>query len=169
MKNRWAQGIEPRYFTWVLKNQLAVSERPGGYSRNHRRVRRQEEILWLRHANFTRIVSLLPSEHNLAAYEELAVPSSHLPFSGDDDPRLVLPPILTSLKKWLDDGDRILLHREELGDELMGVVSAYLLYTNRLTTTSQAITAVEHLLHRQMGPAGRRLVASVTDWAVASS
>jgi len=67
MKNRWAQGIEPRNFTWVLKDQLAVSERPGGYSRNHRRVRRQEEILWLRQESFSRIVSLLPSSHNLYA------------------------------------------------------------------------------------------------------
>jgi len=167
MKNRWAQGIEPRYFTWVLKDQLAISERPGGYSRNHRRVRRQEEILWLRHAGFTRIVSLLPSEHNLAAYEELAVPSSHLPFSSDDDPRAVLPTIFNSLHKWLEDGDRILLHREELGDELMGVVAGYLLFTKRLTTTSQAITVVEHLLHKQMGPVGRSMIANSGAWATA--
>lgn len=167
MKNRWAQGIEPRYFTWVLKDQLAISERPGGYSRNHRRVRRQEEILWLRHAGFTRIVSLLPSEHNLAAYEELAVPSSHLPFSSDDDPRVVLPAIFNSLHKWLEEGDRILLHREELGDELMGVVAGYLLFTKRLTTTSQAITVVEHLLHKQMGPIGRAMVANSGAWATA--
>ena len=45
MKGKWARGIEPRYFAWIIKDQLAVSERPGGYARNHRRVRRQEETL----------------------------------------------------------------------------------------------------------------------------
>ena len=41
MKGKWAKGIEPRYFAWIIRDQLAVSERPGGYARNHRRVRRQ--------------------------------------------------------------------------------------------------------------------------------
>jgi len=160
MKNRWAQGIEPRFFTWVLKDQLAVSERPGGYSRNHRRVRRHEEILWLRQEGFTRVVSLLPSEHNLHAYQELDMPFSHLPFALDDDPRLVLPFVFNWLQKWLDDGERILLHREEVGDDLMGFIAAYLLYTKKLGSTSQAIEAVEHLMHRQMGAPGRQLVVS---------
>lgn len=160
MKNRWAQGIEPRNFTWVLKDQLAISERPGGYARNHRRVRRQEEILWLRQENFDRIVSLLPSTHNLHAYEELDVVSAHLPFSKDDDPRTALPSIFAALQKWLDGGERILLHREEVGDELMGFIAAYLLWTKRLSSSSQAITVVEHLLQRQMGPSGRSIVSA---------
>ena len=44
-KGKWAQGIQPRQFSWVIKEQLAVCERPGGYGTNHRRVRRQEEVL----------------------------------------------------------------------------------------------------------------------------
>ncbi len=48
MKGKWARGITPRFFAWIIKGHLAVSERPGGYARNHRKVRRQEEILWLR-------------------------------------------------------------------------------------------------------------------------
>lgn len=164
MKNRWAQGIEPRNFTWVLKDQLAVSERPGGYSRNHRRVRRHEEILWLRQEGFTRIVSLLPSTHNLHAYDELDVVSSHVPFSDSDDPRVTLPSIYASLQKWLDSGDRILLHREELGDEVMGFIAGYLLWSKRLTSGTQAISVVEQLLQRQMGPPGRKMVAAHTSW-----
>ena len=70
MKGKWAAGIPPRNFTWVIKDHLAVSERPGGFSNNHRRVRRQEEIIWLRVQGFGRVVSLLPSPHNLAAYDE---------------------------------------------------------------------------------------------------
>ena len=48
MKGKWARGITPRFFAWIIKGHLAVSERPGGYARNHRKVRRHEEILWLR-------------------------------------------------------------------------------------------------------------------------
>jgi hypothetical protein len=144
----------------VLKDQLAVSERPGGYSRNHRRVRRHEEILWLRQEGFTRVVSLLPSEHNLHAYEELDMPFSHLPFALEDDPRLVLPFVFNSIQKWLDDGDRVLIHREEVGDDIMGLIAAFLLYTKKLDSTAQAISAVEHLLHRQMGSEGRKLVVT---------
>ena len=54
-----------------MTDRLAVSERPGGYAPHHRRVRRHEEILWLRRQGFDRVVSLLPSTHNLHAYEEL--------------------------------------------------------------------------------------------------
>ena len=49
MRGKWAAGIEPRSFTWVYKGILAVSERPGGSTTVHRRVRRDEELLWLKH------------------------------------------------------------------------------------------------------------------------
>ena len=61
MKGKWAAGIPPRNFTWVITDHLAVSERPGGFAVNHRRVRRQEEIIWLRVQGFGRVISLLPS------------------------------------------------------------------------------------------------------------
>ena len=40
-------GLEPRGFRWVIKDRLATSERIGGYGFQHRRVRREEEIIWL--------------------------------------------------------------------------------------------------------------------------
>ena len=73
MKGKWAQGIQPRNFAWVIKDKLAVCERPGGYGANHRRVRRQEEIIWIREQGFTCVVSLIPSPHNLHNYDELGV------------------------------------------------------------------------------------------------
>jgi hypothetical protein len=159
MKGKWAKGIEPRYFSWVIKDQLAVSERPGGYARNHRRVRRQEEILWIRSENFTRVVSLLSSPHNLHAYDELGVQWSHFPFGPTVDPKTVLPELYSSLQQWLADGEKIIVHMEELGDRLMGVMAGYLIVTKLLPTGPQAIAVTEQILHRQMGPAGRELVA----------
>ena len=79
VKGKWAAGIPPRNFTWVIKDRLAMSERPGGFAPNHRKVRRQEEIIWLQVQGFTRVVSLLPSSHNLQAYEERSMASVHFP------------------------------------------------------------------------------------------
>jgi hypothetical protein len=80
MKGKWAQGIQPRNFAWILKDKLAVCERPGGYGANHRRVRRQEEIIWIREQGFTCVVTLIPSPHNLHNYDDLGVAWRHLPF-----------------------------------------------------------------------------------------
>lgn len=159
MRGKWAAGLPPRNFTWIIKDSLAVSERPGGYARNHRRVRRQEEIIWLREQGFTRVVSLLGSPHNLHAYDELGVNWSHIPFSALDDPRAVLPGLYEQLQGWLAAGERLLVHQEDLGDRLMGVMAGYLLHTKMIATGPQAIAVVERIVQRQMGPPGRELVA----------
>ena len=95
VKGKWAAGILPRNFTWVIKDRLAMSERPGGFAPNHRRVRRQEEIIWLRVQGSTAVVSLLPSPHNLQAYEEQLVPGVHYPLrrtgTSEGGPRRPLP------------------------------------------------------------------------------
>ena len=155
MKGRWAAGIVPRNFTWIVKDQLAVSERPGGYAPHHRRVRRHEEILWLRGEGFTRVVSLLPSSHNLAAYDEGEITSSHFPFGPSGDVRETLLEIYRSLDEWLQAGERVLLHQEELGDRVMGVMAGYLYWSGRLPGGAQSIVAVEQLVGHQMGPQGR--------------
>ena len=65
MRGRWAAGIEPRGFTWVFRGRLAVAERPGGSTSVHRRVRRDEELLWLKNQGFNRIISILPANANV--------------------------------------------------------------------------------------------------------
>jgi hypothetical protein len=159
LRGKWAAGIPPRNFVWIIKDRLAISERPGGYARNHRRVRRQEEIIWLREQRFTRVVSLLPSPHNLYAYDELGVTWSHFPFAPTDDARAVLADLFQQLRGWLGAGERVLVHQEELGDRLMGAVGGYLLVAGLLDTGPKAITIIEQLTGRQMGPVGRELVA----------
>jgi hypothetical protein len=158
VRGKWERGIQPRNFSWIIKDKLAVSERPGGYARNHRKVRRHEEILWLRNQGFTRVVSLLPSPHNLYAYDELGVTWSHFPFGTAADARSVLLDLYDQLKEWIGAGERILLHQEELGDRVMGVVGGFLLYGGLVDTGPNAVTIVEQMLHRQMGPAGRELI-----------
>jgi hypothetical protein len=157
---KWAQGIPPRFFEWIIKGHLAVSERPGGYARTHRKVRRHEELLWLQNEGFTRIVSLLPSPHNLHSYGEHEIPATHLPFGPHDDPAAVLPGLYVSIKGWIVEGERVLVHQEELGDRLMGVVAGYLRWSGMITSSAQAIEVVERILHRQMGSDGRLLVTA---------
>ncbi len=159
MKSKWAAGIVPRNFAWIIKDKLAVSERPGGYARTHRRVRRQEEIIWLREQGFSRVVSLLPTTHNLHAYEELGVVSEHVPFGPHDDPRAILDGVFHRLKDWLAAGEKVLLHQEELGDRLQGVVAGYLVWSGLVKSPAQTISIVERINQRQMGPVGRELVA----------
>ena len=164
MKGRWAQGLEPRAFCWIIKDRLAVSERPGGYARTHRRVRRQEEIIWIREQGFSRVVSLLPSPHNLRAYDEFGVKWEHFPMSRGEA-ATVLTDLYPALRVWLSGGERVLVHQEELGDMIQGVVAGYLVYASLVPSPAEAISIVERITQRQMGPPGRELVGAAAELA----
>lgn len=159
MRGRWAAGIVPRNFTWVIQDRLAVCERPGGYSPNHRKVRRQEEILWINGQRFSRIISLLASTHNLHAYEERNLPSAHFPLPANVDVSEILAELYPALLRWLRNGERLLMHQEELGERVAGVIAGFLCWSGVLPEPPRAISAVEQLFKRQMGTAGRTIVA----------
>jgi hypothetical protein len=160
MRGRWAQGLEPRYFTWVITERLAVSERPGGFARNHRKVRRQEELLWLAGHEFTHVLSLLDSPHNLHAYEEAGLAYEHIPLGRHDELPERLRDVYTTLARWLDDpSEKVLMHHEEFGDRLLGVVAGFLLYSGLVHEGPHAIVVLEKLTGRQLGSVGREIVA----------
>jgi hypothetical protein len=158
LKGKWAQGIVPRNFTWVIKGQLAVCERPGGYGANHRRVRRQEEIVWIREQGFTRVVSLLASPHNLHAYEELGVEYRHHPFGPHDDVASALVPFWIELRSLLGAGETILVHHDEVGDRLEGAVAGYLVFAGLVPEEPRAVAIIETVMQRPLGPLGREIV-----------
>lgn len=159
MKGKWSRGIEPRNFCWIIKDAFAVCERPGGYTANHRRVRRHEEIIWIREHGFHRVVSLMGSPHNLHAYTELGVTGVHVPFGAHDDPRDVLGTLYPQMRQWHAAGERVLLHQDEVSDRLEGVLGGYLLYGGLLQSGPQAIAVIEQIMARQLGPQGRELIA----------
>jgi hypothetical protein len=163
MRGKWAAGIKPRNFMWIITDRLAICERPGGYARNHRKVRRQEEIIWIREQGFTRVVSLLASPHNLQAYEELGLPYVHIPFGPQADSRAVLPDLFQQMKGWLKAGDKVLVHMEEVSDRLIGTMGAYLLWAGMVDSEPQAITIMESISHQQLGTPGRALIALVRE------
>jgi hypothetical protein len=159
MKGKWAQGIRPRNFAWILKDKLAVCERPGGYGANHRRVRRQEEIIWIREQGFTRVVTLIPSPHNLHNYDELGVAWRHLPFGVHDDARAIADELYPELASMIAAGGKVLVHQDELSDRVAGLMAGYLLWSGVVPQAPQATSIVERLLNRVMGPTGRDIVA----------
>jgi hypothetical protein len=160
-RGKWAQGIEPRNFTWILQGKLAVCERPGGYGSNHRKVRRQEEIIWLREQGFTTVVSLSASPANLHSYDEMGLPWRHRPYARGEDQEAYLTRLFAELRQLLLEGGKLILHQDELGDRLAGLMAAYVLWNRLVPGGPQAISIVEQLLHRQLGPDARSLVAVV--------
>jgi hypothetical protein len=160
MKGKWAQGITPRNFVWVLKDRLAVAERPGGYGANHRRVRRQEEIIWIREQGFSRVISLIPGNHNLQNYDELGVSWLHRPLRPTDELVNYQASLYRELKHLLSNDEKLLIHREEVGDFVCGLVAGYLLWAGLVPYGPQAISVTERLTSRQLGPQGRTLVAN---------
>lgn len=163
MKGKWAQGIQPRNFAWVMKDRLAVCERPGGYGANHRRVRRQEEIIWIREQGFTCVLSIIPSPHNLHNYTELDVTWRHRPFGVHDDMAQILSDLYPELQGLISAGGKVLLHGDELGDRVSGIVAGYLVWTGMVPSGPEATSLVERLVHRQIGPVGREIVAVALD------
>lgn len=163
MRGRWAAGITPRNFSWIIGGQLAVSERPGGQAQHHRPVRRQEEIIWLVQQGFNRVVSLLPSSHNLHAYDERGLPSAHFPLPLHGDPKEMLDALYPALLEWLRAGERVLVHEEQLSERLAGVLAGFLCWSGLVPDPPKAISVIENLLRRQLGSAGRSIVAVVSE------
>jgi hypothetical protein len=159
MKGKWAQGIKPRNFAWVITDRLAVCERPGGYGANHRKVRRQEEIIWVREQGFTKVISLIPSPHNLHNYDELGVAWLHWPFGPTEDTEEFLREKLPELSNLLGAGEKLLVHQDELGDQVQGLMAALLRWAGMIDDGPTAVTVIERLLSRQLGPFGREMVA----------
>ena len=157
-KGKWAQGITPRHFNWIIQDQLAICERPGGYGANHRKVRRQEEIIWVREQGFTKVISLIPATSNLHNNTELEVPWLHRPFGAHDDPAVVLAALLPEIESLLGQGEQILVHGEELGDRIAGFVAAYVIWSGLVPEPPKATALVERMLTRQIGPIGREMI-----------
>ncbi|MEM7341389.1 MAG: hypothetical protein AAF467_22225 [Actinomycetota bacterium] len=162
-KGKWAQGIQPRQFHWIISDQLAICERPGGYGANHRRVRRQEEVIWIRENGFTFVISLIPSDHNLHSYDELGMPWKHWPFAPSLSLDVALPQIYGELESLLAADKKLLLHMEEVSDRMAGFIAGYLRWTGMVPVTFEAIMVVERIFGRQMGPTGRSIVTAAED------
>ena len=150
-------GLEPRDFTWVIQSRLAVSERVGGYGFQHRRVRREEEITWLKNAGITCILSLLDSNQNMASYEESELMAYHEPLQGlePDAVRRVFDAMDLALSS-LDEV--LLLHRDIIDDAVAGILAGYLVHSGLIDDPIVAIAAIQEILKRPLGPEARAII-----------
>jgi hypothetical protein len=150
-------GLEPRSFTWVISGRLAVSERIGGYGPQHRRVRREEEIIWIRRAGINTVLSLLEGNQNMAAYESAGIRARSVPLA-DLDPEAVLP-IFRAMAELLSDPEvTLLLHRDIIDDPVAGVLAGFLVYSGRITDPIMATALVQEILGRPLGPEARSVI-----------
>jgi hypothetical protein len=163
LRGKWAQGITPRNFTWILKDKLAVCERPGGYGENHRRVRRQEEIIWLRENGFGMLISIIPATHNLHNYDELALPYWHRPFTGTDELATWLSGFYRELHELLETGTKVIVHNESVDDRLVGIMGGFIRWSGLVDDPGQAIIVTERLVGRQLDPFARDVIRMARD------
>lgn len=158
MRGKWAAGIEPRGFVWIYRGILAVSERPGGSTVVHRQVRRDEELLWLKHQGFGRVISILPIMQPMSSYFEHGLTASHYALRGGVQQREVLEACFLDIAHSMSTNTTVLLHSDEVSDRLLGVVAGYLVWSRRVATVPASIALVERLFKRSIGPDGRSVL-----------
>ena len=83
----------------------------------------------------------------------------HCPFQPHDDATKVLGALYPQLQALMAGSGKVLVHGDELGDRVCGVVAGYLLWSGLLPSGPATISAIEQLASRQLGPDGRELVA----------
>ncbi|HLA67527.1 MAG TPA: hypothetical protein VJP05_08610 [Acidimicrobiia bacterium] len=154
-------GLEPRAFTWVIARRLAVAERIGGYGFQHRRIRREEEIAWLRHVGVNTVLTLLDGNQNLAAYEAAGMrafsePLPELEVDGVARVSRTISRILAVPKTVL------LVHRDVVDDSVAGVLAAYLVHSKRVVDPIMATALVQEILKRPLGPEARAVIPGAT-------
>ena len=162
MSSKWSEGIEPRGFRWIITERFGVCERPGGYGAGHRRVRRLEEIIWLRRNEIDLIVSLTSIPYNLRDYDEHGLAYVHLPFPDSAGGLGRLEEILRTIHDRVAS-ERVVLHHDSIGDRVSGIVAGYLLWSGLVDTGPEAITIAEQLLERELGPMAREMVAMASE------
>jgi hypothetical protein len=71
--------------------------------------------------------------------------------------------LYSELRDLLAGGEKLLVHQEEVGDRICGLVAGYLLWAGLVPYGPQAISVTERLTGRQLGPQGRELVATADE------
>lgn len=151
-------GLEPRGFRWVIKDRLAVAERIGGYGFQHRKVRREEEIVWLKDHGVNTIVSLLGANQNSLAYEMAELRFLSHEVSDHLEPEEAID-VFDVLSEALEPPDAVVLvHRDTIDDTLAGLLAGFLIHAEMLDDPIVATDVIQRILGRAIGPEGRRLI-----------
>ena len=153
-------GLKPNDFHWIIEGRLAVSECIGGGGLTPRKIRREEEVQWLKSQGINSIFSLLDSDFNLKNYQEVGFRTYHFPLGQEID-KDSLKIIFEAIKEALSDKDRkLLIHREILDEEIPGILAGYLIYSKLLKDPILARTILEKILEKPLSPKAIALIPS---------
>lgn len=154
-------GLKPNNFHWIIEGKLAVSECIGGGGMTPRKIRREEEVHWLKGSGINSIFSLLDTDFNLKNYQEVGFRTYHYPLT-DDIPEESLLVIFEAIKEALSDKDRkLLIHREYLDEEVPGILAGYLIYSKLLDDPILARTILEKILGKPLSPKAIALIPKI--------
>ena len=154
-------GLKPNDFHWIIEGKLAVSECIGGGGLTPRKIRREEEIQWIKSQGINAIFSLLDTDFNLKNYKEFCFITYLYPLS-EDVPTESLNIIFEAIKEALSDKERkLLIHREYLDEEVPGILAGYLIYSKLLDDPILSRTILEKILEKPLSPKAIALIPSV--------
>ena len=160
-------GLRPNDFFWVIQGKLALSECIGGRGMTPRKIRREEEIQWLKGQGINSIFSLLDSDFNLTSYQEVGFRTYHYPLS-DDIQDNALNTIFSAIKEDMSDPEiKLLIHKEYLDEQIPGILAGYLVYAGLLKDREDpsvfARTIMEEILGRPLSPKAIELISNLHD------
>jgi len=115
---------EPKRIWWARPRKLCALERPGGGGRSHRPDRRAEEIEYLKESGVRLVVSIMPTRHNLAAYEEAGLDWIHHPVETEDED--ALGELVVLLRRETRKPGAVAIHANRRTDFIAGVCAEHL-------------------------------------------
>jgi hypothetical protein len=117
---------EPRRIWWARPRKLCALERPGGGGRSHRTERRAAEIDYLRGRGVRLVVSVMPTRHNLAAYEAAQLAWHHVPVARTEEGAGALEELLPFLRRETRARGAVAIHGNRFTDFVAAVCAAHL-------------------------------------------
>lgn len=85
----------------------------------------------------------------------------HRPFNADERD-LWLKALYTEIDGLLRSGAKVIVHGEELGDRIVGIMGGYIRWSGLVDDDTKAITVTERLTGRQLDPFARDVIMSAT-------
>lgn len=153
--------MEPRHAIWLIPRRLAVSPRPGGGGRSHRRDLRVLEMAWWRSQGITCVISCMGARHGLleCALEGLAVRWFPL-----DDPATA-PAAITAaageVRTLLRDPRQIVLVHGDVPGEWFSALRAGLMLLLGLADSAEDALGVVEASGLPVGSLAREVVGGI--------
>ena len=85
----------------------------------------------------------------------------HRPLAAADDVDAYLRVLYPELRELLDSNVKVIVHGEEVGDRLLGIMGGFIRWSGLVDDGSQAITVSERIAGHQLDPWARELILRV--------